>query len=159
TRIYLLHELREPQGLRARRKPTRGARVLLDRTGTSSQSRWQRGPDFTGRVREVFHEPSARAPTRRVGVHSKRGHRRPRGTRETTRGVRAKISRRSAAAAVLGRFRPVPDANRILAGTAQPPSRSLSLHQTSEWNLDDRPAGAVTDSSSGGHSQCISTSH
>ncbi len=76
-RLRLLHELREPQGCRARAPSARRAAVPLGGARAAGAHRRRRRESRRGGIRRLFREPSAALPSRCVGVAAERADRGP----------------------------------------------------------------------------------
>ena len=118
ARLRVLHELREPQGARAR-GATRARRCSSSGPSSSGRcaSKASSAPVDAGGVGRVFRGPSAPVAARRVGVAAKRADRRAarRSRRASPRSRRAIATRARGAAA-----------RRTGAATASCPTRSSS---------------------------------
>ena len=148
TRLPLLHQLREPQGARARREPARrallplaGARAPGARRGHRSSGSRRRSPTPTSRSR------GARQPDRRLGL-ARRARRSPRARR--SKSGCAAVAERFAGAAVprppfWGGYLLAPERHRVLERPRPPPARPPPLFASRrrlDWSGSRRGSSA-----------------
>ena len=106
ARPRVLHQLRQPQGRRARRQRRGRRRPVLGRARRADPDRGTGRAGGRRRVGRVLRAAAARPSDRRVGVAPERAGRRPRHARGAGRRGRGAVPGRRAASAALGR---VPD--------------------------------------------------
>ena len=78
ARLRLLHQLRQPQGPRARREPGRRAHLPVEGARAPGAHRGRGREGERGGVRRVLRHPPARLAHRRLGLAAERGDREPR---------------------------------------------------------------------------------
>ena len=127
ARAALLHQLRQPQGPRARRQPGRRARDVVARPAAPAARRGAGRAARRRRVRRLLRVAPARFAARRLGVAAGHGDPRPRGARREARGARRAVRRRRPAPGLLGRLPAAPAGDRVLGGPRQPPARPHAL--------------------------------
>src|SRR6266542_1155950 len=94
ARLRFLHELREPQGSRARTPSALRAAVSLDRARAPGAHRGHGGARGRYRIGRIFRRAAARVAAWRMGVAAKRADREPRRPRGALRGGRSAVRRR-----------------------------------------------------------------
>ena len=142
-RLRLLHQLRQPQGARARRRPAAPPAVLLAVARAPGAHRRAGG---AGRARRSPTPTSRRGRSRAAGASTPR--RRARSSRAATAlESRYDVARETYGDAMprpswWGGYRVIPDGVRVLAGAAEPPARSAALPAQCGW-VAEGSAGAV----------------
>ena len=126
--LPVLHELRQPQGARARGQPARSRHAPLARAASPGERHRKRGAPRSRGVRGVLPEPPARPSPGGLGLPAGRTDPRPghAGAAVPQRG-RA-LRRRSPPARLLGRIRTPAGRVRVLAGARGSPARPDPLH-------------------------------
>ena len=109
ARHRLVHELREPQGPRARGAPVRGAAVPLGRARARRAHRGHGGEGLGRRIGRLLRVAPARFAHRRLGFAAERGDRVARHAGRQRGALRREVHAQAAAAAALGRLSAEPE--------------------------------------------------
>lgn len=128
ARLRRLHELREPEGARARREPACGARLPLGVPRRTGPDRGGHRADAGRGLRRVLRLPAPRQPHRRLGLSPEPRRREPRRPRCPRRGGRGPLRRlRGPASGLLGRLFPRARRHRVLVRRSLATARPLPL--------------------------------
>jgi len=144
ARHRLVHELREPQGSRARCPSGGRAAVPLGRTRARRAHRRNGRARRCGRVRRLLRLAPAGLPNRRLGFRAESPAVFAGGAGGAGRRVRAEVRPASAAAAALGRFPARPRLLGVLAGASVEAARPHRLPPRRRRRLDPAATGALT---------------